>query len=132
MTKQEALAKHLECSVKDVELSTYDDKTFIAEGEEYLVLLDNEADEIVKERIENEVCFFNADFIAAHTHESITEDVIKAVQEKYEEGNEALIHLITDFDRFVQDAVNSDGRGHFLNHYDGNEFEVGEYFIYQV
>ena len=47
-----------------------------------------------------------------------------------------LKRLIKDWDHFVQDAVSSDGRGHFLSGYDGaeNEEKVDGvwYFIYRT
>ena len=50
--------------------------------------------------------------------------------------SEAVKSLIEDFDHFVDDAVLSDGRGHFLSSYDGYEHEVkingNYYYIYRT
>ena len=35
-------------------------------------------------------------------------------------------------DEFIEDAISSDGRGHFLSPYDGEENEEGDYFIYRI
>ena len=34
-----------------------------------------------------------------------------------------MLKLIDDIDEFCKDAISADGRGHFLNGYDGNEYE---------
>lgn len=65
-----------------------------------------------------------------------TDDMIKQIQGQYESGNDQLIRLIGDFDRFVSDAISSDGRGHFMSSYDGNEYEYQEdgeyYYVYRT
>ena len=38
---------------------------------------------------------------------------------------------IEDFDDFIDDAVSSDGRGHFISRYDGDENEQDGYYIYR-
>ena len=58
------------------------------------------------------------------------------LSEKCESSNEAVKSLIEDFDHFVDDAVLTDGRGHFLSSYDGEENEVKInntwYYIYRT
>jgi len=53
-----------------------------------------------------------------------------------EDCNELMLALIKDFDYFVEDAIDADGRGHFLNTYDNeeNEFEYKgkTYYIYRT
>lgn len=60
------------------------------------------------------------------------EEHIEEIQGKSEGGNQELLRLIDDIDVFVDDAINSDGRGHFLSTYDGVENEEGEYYIYRT
>jgi hypothetical protein len=49
---------------------------------------------------------------------------VSAFQEaKCEDANETIAALITDIDEFIEDAICADGRGHFLNGYDGEEYE---------
>jgi hypothetical protein len=102
----------------------------------YKVLTDNEADDEVREYIEQSVWAFNPSFLSAHAKDEIDEDVFKVLSEKCEGSNEAVKSLIKDFDHFVDDAVLSDGRGHFLSSYDGCEHEVNiknnYYYIYRT
>ena len=121
--KIEALAKHLDCSIDEA----------VASMDDYLVYTDDEADEAVYNYIDESVCFFRSDFIAAHAE--VDEEVIKKLQELHENSNKAIKSLIKDFDHFVSDAVCSDGRGHFLSSYDGEENEQtingNDYYIYR-
>lgn len=134
MTKQEALAKFLGCKKNEVEQSKYDDNSFEYGSQEYLVLTDEEADEKAKEYILDSVWAFNADFLASHAKEGIDSDVIQSIQEneKCEGNNKVLTALLDDVDHFVDDAIKSDGRGHFMNSYDGEENEQGKYYIYRT
>jgi hypothetical protein len=121
--KIEALAKHLDCSI-DEAVNSMDD---------YLVYTDDEADEAVYNYIEESVCFFRSDFIAAHTE--VDKEVISKLQELHEDSNQAIKSLIKDFDHFVNDAVLCDGRAHFLSSYDGEENEINvngnTYYVYR-
>jgi len=121
--KIEALAKHLNCSI-DEAINSMDD---------YLVYTDDEADEAVYNYIDESVCYFRSDFIAAHAE--VDEEVIKKLQELHENSNQAIKSLIKDFDHFVNDAVLCDGRAHFLSSYDGEENEVNvngnTYYVYR-
>ena len=121
--KIEALAKHLDCSIDEA----------IVSMDDYLVYTDDEADEAVYNYIDESVCFFRSDFIAAHT--DVDQEVIVKLQELHENSNEAIKSLIKDFDHFVSDAVCADGRAHFLSSYDGEENEQtingNVYYIYR-
>jgi len=104
-------------------------------GEDYLVLTDEEADDMVRDYIEDNVWSFKPSFLRSYT--GIDEEVFKVLQEKCsEDANDAIKSMIQDFDGFVDDAVRTDGRGHFLSPYDGNEHEVTvndtTYYIYRV
>ena len=95
-----ALAAHL--NTTDVELLY--ENTYKADGAEYLVLTDDEADEHL------ETCL-----------DSILDDgCVEGADSPY-------------FDReaWKRDAK-MDGRGHFLSGYDGNEDEFGDFFIYRT
>ena len=122
--KIEALAKHLDCSIDEA----------IVSMDDYLVYTDDEADEAVYNYIDESVCFFRSDFIAAHT--DVDKEVITKLQELHEDSNQAIKSLIKDFDHFVSDAVLCDGRAHFLSSYDGEENEINVngniYYVYRT
>jgi len=92
---------------------------------EYAVGTDEEANAATYGYIKDSVWSFNfnPDFIASH---AIIDDVdvIKLIQAKCEDANPTLHKLIPDFDKFFSDAVDGDGRGHFLSSYDGNEYTL--------
>lgn len=135
--KVRALQSHLGLDNDEVnEMTLEDGFLYHVQGNEYKVLTDDEADEEVREYIEESVWAFNPSFLSAHAKDGIDEDVFKMLSEKCESSNEAVKSLIEDFDHFVDDAVLSDGRGHFLSSYDGNEHEVNingnYYYIYRT
>lgn len=132
MKKIEALAKFLECEQDEILESRYDDNVFEYGREDYLVLTDSEADEAVNNTISESVWAFNASFLQAHIPDGISKAIIELVQTKCEEANEPLKAMIKNWSHFVSDAVSADGRGHFLAGYDGEENEIGEYFIYRI
>jgi hypothetical protein len=101
-----------------------DDAQSYIDSEDYLVLTDEEADEHVREEIEELVWAFKPSFLSAHTNMSW--EAIRKIQESMsedEDANESLTAMIKDFDWFVEDAVRHDGRGHFLAGYDHEERE---------
>jgi hypothetical protein len=127
MPKILALAHHLDSiDFEDVE-------GYI--GNDYLVYTDEEADGAVREYIEQTVWAFSSTFLQAHT--GVDSDTIKQMQENMSESaNEAITAMIKDFDAFVDDAVSSDGRAHFLSMYDGEEIQIQVdrtvYYIYRI
>lgn len=102
----------------------------------YIVLTDEEADEKAKEYILDTVWAFNASFLSDVTQ--IDEEAFKAIQEngRCESNNKAILSMINDEDDFVYQAISADGRGHFMNSYDGceNEETVNgtTYYIYRM
>jgi hypothetical protein len=79
--------------------------------QDYLVYTDEEADEAVRDYIEEMVWAFTPSFLQAHT--GVDADAIAKIQEMCEGANEPLKAMIKDFDHFVDDAVSSDGRDNF-------------------
>lgn len=135
-----ALAAHLSIELEDGEdfgdyitEASYGENTFEAEGNEYLVLTDSEADDAAREYIENSLWAFNAEFLAGNT--GLPEEVFTALQDKCEDANDTfwtLVNKCGDFGQLVRDAIASDGRGHFLAQYDGAEEEEGEFYIFRT
>ncbi len=110
------------------------------EGDEevnnHIVLTDQEADDKAKDYILDSAWAFNASFLADFTGFDI--EVFEAIQknDRCESNNDAILSMIQDKDDFVQQAISADGRGHFMNRYDGNENEEtigGEtFYIYRM
>jgi len=101
----------------------YDDGDF----SEYRVLTDEEADELAYDYIMETLWAFSTSFLAGET--GIDEEVFIALANngKCESNNDAVASLIKSscgLQEFVDSAVSADGRGHFINSYDGNEHEV--------
>lgn len=149
MNKLEAICKFL-----DTDYSKNSDDCAVSENypqenvyeylnEEYLVLTDEEADKACYEYIKNNLWVFNSKFISYYIEafDSLEQkDFYEAIQtleqirEKLcESSNAVFLSLVgNQLDRLIADAIASDGRGHFLATYDGEENEEGEYFIYQI
>ena len=124
----EALKKHTDCEYSDI---TKEGKTtYFIGDQEYLVLNDQEAQKRCEEDIKESIWAFRSSFISKHT--GIDEEIIKSVQEHCEGSNEMILRSIKDLEKFIKDAILSDGRGHFISYYDGNEHEIDDLFIYRL
>jgi len=97
--KASALAAHLECKISDIEHCSYDSNCFEAEGGEYLVVTDAEADEIWEERLDS------------YLEECIYPDLPETMR------------FYFDDEAWKRDA-RFDGRGHAISSYDGNEYDA--------
>lgn len=136
-TKIEALAKFLDADVDDLSESRHDESSFDHGREEYLVLTDGEADERAADYVRESIWAFRASFILSVCGlDGSGEEGLRTMQEKSCEGaNDFLLSLVErtcGLEEFVRQAVQADGRGHFLSSYDGEENEEGDYFIYRV
>lgn len=119
-----------------------DYNTFEIIGNEYKVLTDTEADEEAKNEILNSLWAFKADFILKHTdfYNSSTQredtEFINSLQMLQssicESANSIVRALISNIDDFVHDAIDADGRGHFISWYDGKEHEQDNFYIYRT
>lgn len=129
--KTAAIAELLDIDMDDIE--QLDDTTFEADGEEYLVCTDEEAEDRAGDYIKESLWAFDPGFIIDHSpmpYDSI--DMIAAFQaDKCEDANPTIAALISDMEEFIEDAICADGRGHFLNFYDGEEYESQGFYIYQ-
>jgi hypothetical protein len=133
------IAKIEDCRPLDVEELSYDHyglRIFKANGSEYAIGTDSEADDACKANIKDSVWAFNAEFIVCECSLPCgTEDAIKSLQEKCERANEPILAMILGtcgLDSFVESAISADGRGHFLASYDGAESEENGYYIYRI
>lgn len=120
-----------------------DDEGLYSYGnQEYLVLTDSEADKKAEEEIKNSLWAFNADFIIRHCknydemtdweYEASVKSLKQAQASQCESLNALVFALIDDIDDFVEAAIMSDGRGHFISFYDGIENEQNGFYIYRV
>lgn len=131
-----ALAKHLGEDFEDIE--DENDNKYTSGREEYLVLTDEEADDAAREQINESLWAFNASFITDFCGLSHRcEQALQKMQEELcEEANELIHALVGDgFDKFCEQAIGADGRGHFLAGYDHeeNEIQFGEktFYVYR-
>lgn len=146
MEKIIALGIHLELScseLEDITQSNYDENEFKYGKEEYLVLLQHEADEYAEDYIKDSIWAFNTDFILDECGLDYNSKIQKSLQEiqsnTCESCNDFLLSLIEKtcgIKKFVQSALEADGRGHFINRYDGQEHEVKfkdeTYYVYRT
>lgn len=108
--RAQALAQHLGVTASAITVID-EGEYYEANGSEYRVLMDSEADEANDESIQN----------------YIEECILPELPEAY--------RYYFDDEKFIRDA-RMDGRGHNLNHYDGTEYEEQingtYYYIYQT
>lgn len=113
------------------------------DGTEWLVLDEDEADELAQEEIENSLWAFNPNFIIDHLENQSLDnwershcaDALSEIQKHHCEGINPIIRaLIGDMDEFVADAIASDGAGQFLARYDGREIELEgtDFYAYRI
>lgn len=95
--RQLALAMHLEINPEDVTPGYRNE--FRANGRDWLVVTDKEADQLARASVE-----------------SLLDDLLSDVPEN--------LRYYFDEDKYLDDVVSNDGRGSLLNHWDGTEYEV--------
>jgi transcriptional regulator with XRE-family HTH domain len=144
MEKAQALAKFLEISIEDLEIPEDTELPLVVldTGAEYMVLTEEQADARAKEEILESLWAFNADFVIRHCKnyddmdqyefDSAVKSLRYAQENCCENANGLVFALIDDIDEFVEDAIDADGRGNFISHYDGVENEQDGFYIYRV
>jgi hypothetical protein len=133
--RRAALGALLEVDLCEVEEAAYGENAFEADGAEWLVLTDDEATKLAEEAIERDLWAFRPDFLGHYTPNGVDASVLATIAEaKYEDASEAFAAMIGEegLESVKRDAIASDGRGHFLAHYDFEERESGEYFIFRT
>lgn len=123
------------------EIERNHDGSFSCGSWEYQVMTDEEADEAARADILESLWAFRPEFILSHMHDhgptSVREDeaickALRIMQEELCESATPIIRaLIADLDDFVSNAIQADGRGHFISRYDGEEIELGEFYAYR-
>ena len=129
-----ALAEEFGCAVKDIVENGNGE--FSIDGTDYLVLTEDEAYEKVYDYIQDSLWAFSANFLSSVT--DLPEEVFEILSEKCEGGNDAILRIVEKtcgMNWLVEEAIRWDGRGHFIDSYDGQEIEVsadGElYYCYR-
>ena len=108
------------------EVAEYDDQDW---NNDYLVLTDEEATDKTTDYIKDSLWAFNADFICSQIGLpwAAQEMVSSFCADKCEGANDTILAMIEQsadgLQGFVEAAIQADGRGHFMNSYDGNEDE---------
>lgn len=109
------------------------------DGSEFLVLTEDEADEVAAAYIADSLWAFNAEFILEACGLDSGSNVNRSLRQIQKDSCEgcndfilALVDRTCGLDEFTEQAILADGRGHFLSSYDGEEGEQGEYFIYRI
>ncbi len=98
---------------------------------EFFVANEKEANTLAAESIKEKLWAFEADFICEHSA-ALTkaggraENSVREMQRMLCEDAQPIIEaLIDDLDTFIEDAIEADGRGHFIADYDGEEHDQG-------
>jgi len=129
----ESLAKWAETEdIEELDYDHYGLKVLEIDGYEYAIGTYEDVKIAAYEYIKNSVWTFNSWFIADHTTADIDTDIIEMIQEKCENGNDAILRLIDDLDEFVDDAISADGLGHFMATYDSDEIEIDNLYLYRI
>ncbi|EOO11440.1 hypothetical protein [Bacillus cereus] len=120
------------CEEKVVSLLEEQD---VNESNEILVVDEEQRSAMVKEEILQSVWAFNPTFVTENLKDEICDelssyeleqlrDSIKDMQEKMCEGCNVVIKSMIDIDTFIENAIHSDGHGHFLNKENGEEYQL--------
>ena len=136
---------NIDTSTETIEVDDRDGTVILSDREEYLVFTDAEADKECKERILEDLWAFRASYVIKYMkgydklslrQEKVLTEAIEKMQEALcESANPIIEAIIQNMDSFIQDAIETDGRGHFMASYDNNENEVAYnrniYYVYR-
>lgn len=136
--------KDVACSYEWEDFEDYGDSSPQEWREEtgHIICTDDEADEMAYDYIMETLWAFTPSFLAGET--GIDIEVFEALAEngKCESNNDAIESLIKAsgsrhaLQEFVDAAIGTDGRGHYINSYDGSEHEVKvgnkTFYIYRM
>ena len=136
--KIKALAEYLGEPVENLR-NNGDNYVQVVDGFEYLVLTEDEADEVAAAYIADSLWAFNAEFILDTCRLNNAPETARCLRNMLEDACEganefvlALVEGTCGLDRFVQAAIDADGRGHFISQYDGEENDCDGLYIYRI
>jgi len=143
--KIRALETHIGINKEDYfyEAPTIDSwGAFTSGDKEYRVLTDAEADLAAREYILDSLWAFNTSFLVGfmadeireiRDRETLEKSLAKMQEYMCEDANPIIYALVKDkIEKLIQEAISSDGRGHFLAGYDCEEYEENNYYIYRT
>lgn len=96
---------------------------------EMALATDRMADKAVYASIMDSLWAFRTEFLLSYMPRGVNMEMLKAIKDQYEAGNEVIKSWLRNKQQFVRDAVASDGRGHFMSTYDGAEHELQAYYL---
>ena len=139
--KRAALAVHLDVDADVIAVRDYDDCLFGDSNfdREYLVLTDEEATQRAIDAARDSLWAFRGAFWKNYT--DLSPSSVKAIEKAQgilcEDAGPVLAAVVgARLDEMLTDAIDADGRGHFLAGYDGEENAVdrnGEtFYVYRV
>jgi hypothetical protein len=99
------------------------------DGWEVALATDKMADKAAYVAIMDSLWAFNTGFLLPYMPRSVDEDTLEAIKGRAEDANPIIRAWVRDKRRFVEQAINVDGRGHFLAFYDGHEHRLGDYYL---
>lgn len=108
----------------------------IFDSGDWLLLTDSESNEYCHEYILDSLWAFRPEFLSGET--GLDVEVFRSIQsnDRCESNNEAIQALIKStcgLESFIDSAIGTDGRGHFISSYDGEEHEIsGDLFLYRI
>lgn len=129
------LADVLNLEVEEaVEILTDTDSgdTFNIGRAEYVLYSDADADAACRDSILDSLAYFRPEFLDAHA--DIGADAIQAMQTQEDHAViKRLLESLGVLEDVINDAISSDGRGHFLAGYDFEEIDLSsQWFIYRT
>lgn len=113
--------------VEETNRTHYGLRVVVIDGEDFAVAdTEEEAETAARQAAGESLWAFNSYFIGRFL--KLSDQQEKAIQEmqgKLCEGAQEIIELLLGDRRreFLQEAIDTDGRGHFLNQYDGEEYD---------
>lgn len=127
--KIKTLAKYLLVSKKTA-------KQLIQNGD-YIVLTDKEANATARKVITQNLYNFDADFILDHSTFLKELFTVEEFNELKRTHNQQFINVVIErsldaLEDFIYDALNYNGRAHFISFVGGSEIKLNNLYIYQL
>lgn len=102
---------------------------FVIDGRTILVLTEDESLVRATEIIKNSISYFEPEYLANKT--GLPEETFEGLEGK----DDVVLKIIESqmpLSEFIKDAVKYEGYGPFISGYDGEQYEYGDYFVYQL